>query len=514
MIKKLLTLLAIGVVTASCSWAPGEKKENRSKKKPNIVFILADDIGYRDLSCYGQKHYNTPNLDLLAVKGVRFTQAYSSAPSCSPTRAGLLTGLHAGHASIRMNGSARGQEPLHDEEITIAEVLKTAGYKTCLAGKSALGEPGSEGVPYKQGFDLSFGIYSQMGAHTYFPSHMWLNEKKIIYPQNEGFDMAKRYLMSKNPPKNYNTYDENGDIYIEELKDPKDWIYSVNEIENVAMKFIRDNKDNPFFLYYPTQLPHAWPMVDNIGEMRNLDVPQPKQEWAAMVVRLDKSVGKLIDELKKQGIYDNTIIFFASDNGYTSNDEYFQTRGPFSGKKFSVEEGGCRIPFFVSWEGAIEPHVVSHPVWLPDFFPTAANLAGATFDHKIDGVDLWPILGGDPKDFIPHKYLYFNYNREQSVRLGAWKGYRKSPDQPLRLCLVEEDTREEHDLSAYYPDVVMQIEEIMDTAYTYHPWYWLPNETEKDYQKKVKTAQESGQVFEFDFPNGVSLSEVRKRDNQ
>ncbi len=506
--KILLSLLAILLVMACWSRVPGDKKDKKGNKSPNIIFILADDMGFRDLSCYGQKHYSTPNLDLLAAKGVRFAQAYVSAPSCSPSRAGLLTGLHSGHASIRMNGSARGQEPLRDEDITIAEVLKTAGYATCIAGKAAVGEPGSDGVPYKQGFDVSFGSYSQMGAHTYFPSHLWLNDKKIDYPQNEGFDMAKRYLMNRNPPANYNTYDENGDIFIEELKDPKGWVYSVNEIENVALKFIRDNKDKPFFLYYPSQLPHAWPMVDNIGEMKNLDMPQPVQEWAAMVVRLDKSVGKLIDELKKQGIYENTIIFFASDNGYTSNDEWLQTRGPFSGKKLSVEEGGCRVPFFVSWEGVIKPNAISYPVWLPDFFPTAANLAGATFNHKIDGIDLWPLLGGNPKDFTPHKYLYFNCDREQSVRMGAWKGYRKSPDQPLRLCLLEEDTREEHDLSFYYPDVVKQIEEIMDTSYTYHDWYWLPNETEEDYQKKVKRAQETGQVFEFDFPNGVSLFEV------
>ena len=174
------------------------------------------------------------------------------------------------------------------------------------------------------GFDVSFGYYSQMRAHTYFPDYLWLNDQKVEYPQNAGFDMAKRYLQNRNPPENYNTYDENGDIYIEELQDPRGWVYSVNEIENVALEFIRDNKDNPFFLYYPSQLPHSAQMVDNIGELGKLEgVPLPVQEWAAMVVRLDKSVGKLVGELKNLGIYENTIIFFASDNGYTSNDEWY-----------------------------------------------------------------------------------------------------------------------------------------------------------------------------------------------
>jgi arylsulfatase len=250
-------------------------------------------------------------------------------------------------------------------------------------------------------------------------------------------------------------------------------------------------------------------MVDNIGELIHLkDMPLPVKEYAAMVVRLDKSVGKLVAELRRLGIYDNTIIFFASDNGYTSNDEWLQNRGPFAGKKLSVEEGGCRVPFFVCWEGTIKPNVVSQPVWLPDFFPTAAHLAGAKFDHAIDGVNLWPLLGGNPADFKSHEYLYWNSDREQAVRMGAWKGYRKSPDEPLKLYLVEEDTYGERDLAAFYPDMVKRIEHIMDTSYTPHEWYWLPNETREDYQKKVKRARETGQMIEYNFPNGVNRGKV------
>ncbi len=482
-------------------------------KQANIIFILSDDLSFRDLSCYGQEVYRTPHLDKLARSGVRFTQAYSAAPECAPSRGCLMTGLHTGHGPIRVNGSARGQEPLKAEDITIAEVLKDAGYATCFAGKWGIGEPDSEGLPYKQGFDKAFGYYSQVRAHTYFPDYLWHNEEKIFYPQNAGFDMLKRY------GDGLNEYGEDGKIFIRELEDPLGGVYSEKEIEKAALGFIRDNKNKPFFLYFATQLPHGPVIVDDFGEMMKHDsIPLRNREWAAMVIRLDSFVGELVKELKQLGLYDNTILFFASDNGYARSkadnwpdDPWFHNKGPFTGGKFSALEGGCRVPFFVTWEAKIKPGIHSTPVWLPDFFPTAARLAGAEFYHKVDGTDLWPILGGDPAEFKPHHHLYFSKCQEQAVRMGAWKGYRESPDDPLRLYLVEEDTYGERDLSSIYPEVVKDIEAIMDSSWTPHEWFWTPDESWEDYQKKIQRAKDEGEMIPFQRANGLEILPFEKR---
>ena len=515
MIKRIGFLIVIAGCFGACT-GPDYYPD-----KPNIIFILADDLSYRDLSCYGQELYRTPNLDRLAESGVRFSQAYVAAPECAPSRGCLMTGLHTGHGSIRVNASARGQEHLKDEDITIAEVLKGAGYATCFTGKWGIGQPGSEGVPYKQGFDVAFGYYSQLRAHTYYPYYLWKNDKKIDYPQNAGFNMDHRYAISKLDPAtnpNLNKYDENGDIIIKELADPRGGVFSETEIEKVAMEFVREKREQPFFLYFATQIPHGPVIIDNFGEMQDKEgIPQPNREWAAMVLRLDRFVGELVDELKDLGIYENTIIFFASDNGYAHcgyfydrgnaphwpDDPWFKNKGPFTGGKFSALEGGCRVPFFVSWEGKIEAGAVSDPVWLPDFFPTAAGLARVDFSHKIDGTDLWPLLGGDREDFRPHHHLYFSKQREQAVRMGAWKAYRKSPEHSIRLYLVEEDTYGERDLSSFYPEVVKNMVTIMDTSYTPHEWYWTPDETREEYQKKIDMARETGNILPRLRPNSV-----------
>ncbi len=480
-----------------CNTACSDTANNAPR--PNIIFIFADDMDFRDLSCYGQQFYETPHLDQLARNGVRFTQAYAGAPACSPSRGTLMTSLHTGHGPIRDNGSARGQEPLSADDITIAEVLKGAGYATCMAGKWGLGEQESyEGFPENQGFDVAFGIYGQVRAHTFFPDYMEYNGEKIPLPGNAGFDMARTYFGN-------NEYDENGDLVLNELNDPKAAVYSVDTIEKVAVRFIRDNRDNPFFLYFPTQLPHGPNIIPNLGDMQHLtDFPLNAREHAAMVIRLDRFVGELVAELKELGIYENTIIFFSVDNGMGGGQNNpFKTRGSFTGGKNSVLEGGIRVPFFVSWEGKISPKVVSQPVWLLDFFPTAAKLAGATFSHEIDGVDIWPLLGGEPGDFQPAPFMYWNVRRQQAVRMGAWFGYRVSQDDPLLLYLPEEDTYGERNLAAVFPEVTKTIEHIMDTSYTPHPWYLMPNETEEDFQKKRKRAEREGLVIPRLMPNEI-----------
>lgn len=504
------------LITSGCSFA----KKQVNKERPNIVFILADDMSYRDLSCYGQTNYSTPNIDMLAMNGVRFSQAYAAAPECAPSRCSLLTGLHTGHSSIRINSSARGQDNLLDSDITIAEVLKKAGYNTAFTGKWGIGLPGTEGVPYKQGFDYSFGFYDQTRAHTFIPYFLWENDVKIEYPENKGFNMDNRYIYKGN--NGINTYDKSGKLYISELKNPYEYTYSENEILKAALGFLNKNNPDqtgkPFFLYYATQLPHGPVIVDNIGQFTQPDsVNQISREWAAMMVKLDQSVGKLIEQLKRMGQFENTLIFFASDNGYSMcgytdrgnaplwpDDPWLKNKGPFTGGKFSVLEGGIRVPFFACWPGKTTPVVYSTPVWLPDFFPTAAELAGINpADYPSDGNSLLPFITGNPSDFVAHKQLYFSKAREQAVRMGAWKGYRKSPEHEVELYLIEEDSYTQRNLAAMYPEVAEQIRTIMDTSYTIHPWYWNPNETASEYNKKVKLAEETGNKLPVYRPNDV-----------
>ena len=508
----------LAFVPAALAYANGNAAKNT---KPNIIFILADDMSYRDLSCYGQKRYKTPNIDELAARGIRFTEAYAAAPESAPSRCSLMTGLHTGHSAVRINSSARGQDYLYDSDLTIAEVLKTAGYNTGFTGKWGIGMQGTEGVPYKQGFDYSFGYYDQGEAHTYIPYYLFENENRIEYPENYGFNMKARYDHTDNNAPN--TYDKDGNLYISELKDPYKFTYSARELENKTMEFLEKNNskvtNKPFFLYFATPLPHGPVIVDNIGEMAQPDsISQISREWAAMVIKLDKFVGTIVKHLKETGQYDNTIIFFASDNGYSMcgytdrgdgpnwpDDPWLENKGPFTGGKFSVLEGGLRIPFFVSWPAKFKPAVFSQPVWLPDFFPTAVELAGLNpKKYKTDGKSLLTLLRGEANKYVGHEYMYFSKAREQAVRIGAFKAYRKQPGAPISLYLIEDDTYTQRNLANIYPDIVKKAEQIMDTSYTIHPWYWNPNETAAEYKLKVQKAKDTNNVLPNNRPNDAS----------
>ena len=364
--------------------------------RPNIIYIFADDLSFRDLSVYGQQQFTTPTLNALAVNGLRFSQGYAAAPECAPSRGTMMTGLHTGHAPIRTNSSARGQDHLNPEDITIAEVLKEAGYATGMVGKWGMGLPGTPGTPDRQGFDFSFGYWDQSRAHTFFPHYLYKNDEQIWYPENFGFDMERLYSNNINPPNPewLNQYDDQGKLIAGGVKDPDKAIFSQTLFEEASFEFIRDNKDQPFFLYCATQLPHGPPVIDDLGEIHKRDdYPTTKhKEWAAMVQRIDTWTSEMIALLKQLNIYENTLIVFSSDNGYSMcgyfgrgnannnwpDDPFLRNKGPFRGGKFSALEGGTRIPFFVSWPGAIEPGTASTPVWLVDLFPTFAELAGAT----------------------------------------------------------------------------------------------------------------------------------------
>ena len=499
------------LLSAAAAWG----QSPLSGSKPNIVLILADDLSFRDLGIWGQDKFRTPHLDALAAAGVRFTQAYAGAPECAPSRGTLMTGLHVGHAPIRSNRSARGQDHLYPEDITLAETLKRAGYATGFFGKWGIGLPGTPGTPDKQGFDVAFGFYDQRRAHTFFPRYLYANAERIDYPGNDGFDMDHMYLDNRTKPEVRDTrkhYTADGALIPPGVADPAQAVYSQAVIEERALQFVRQRRSNPFFLYFATQLPHGPLIVDSLGDFnRRDDFPTvAHREWAAMVARLDAFAGRLVGLLKRLGLYDDTLIVFASDNGYSMcgytargnaaanwpDDPFFRNKGPFRGGKFSVLEGGIRVPFFMHQPKKIAAAVSGVPVWLIDLMPTLADLAGVKPAHAVDGESLTPLLQGNATDFPADRPLYWAADREQAVRMGPWKAYRKSPERKTELYLIEEDIHGDRDLADAYPQIVKRIEAVMASAHVDHPWYWNPSETAADFKRKQARAAALGQLQE------------------
>ena len=500
----LFALLATTVASAAGALAGS---------KPNIVLILADDLSYRDLSVWGQDRFSTPNLDRLARAGVRFTQAYAGAQECAPSRATLMTGLHTGHAAIRRNQSARGQDHLMDQDVTIAEILKRAGYATGFFGKWGIGLPGTPGTPEKQGFDEAFGFYDQRRAHTFFPEFLYRNGRRIDYKGNAGFDMEHLYADNRTPASERDSadhYDGNGQLVPPGIPERSNAVYSEAVLEGAALEFVRSSHGRPFFLYFATQLPHGPLVIDRLGSVFNRpDFPtNAHKEWAAMVLRIDAFAGKLISLVEELGIRDRTLVAFASDNGYSMcgyfargnrhtgwpDDPFFRNKGPFRGGKFSLLEGGIRVPFFLNWPSSVGAQVSSVPVWLIDLLPTFADLAGTPVEPPRDGTSLLPILTGNPGQFPADRALYWENAREQAVRKGPWKAYLSAPDSPMELFLIEEDIACGRDLAGSYPGVVAEMERIMTREHVDHPWYWNPGETKQEFDRKRALAAELGQL--------------------
>jgi arylsulfatase A-like enzyme len=411
-------------------------------RRPNIIFILADDLGYGDLSCYGQKQFTTPNIDRIAAEGMRFTQAYAGATVCAPSRCALMTGLHGGHARIR--GNAR--VPLEPGDITVAKVLKSAGYRTGIFGKWGLGNPGSTGVPNKQGFDEWYGYLDQQHAHSYYPDSLWFNESQEILAGNLGV------------PRQYSH-----DLFAER-----------------ALRFIDQNKANPFFLYFAITIPHAnnelgrdtgnGMEVPDDKPFTSKPWPQQEKNFAAMVTRLDKDVGRILERLKQHGVDNDTIVFFTSDNGPHREGghtpDFFQSGGPLRGIKRDLYEGGIRVPMIVRWPGKVKAGAVSDFAWaFWDFLPTASELAGTKAPAGVDGVSVAPTLLGRPQK--PHDYLYWEFHEggfKQAVRIGDWKGVRLGTKQPVELYDLKSDLGEKNNVAAAHKDVVARIEKLMSSA--------------------------------------------------
>jgi arylsulfatase A-like enzyme len=426
--------------------------ERVPRAKPNIIFILADDLGYGDVGCYGQKRIKTPNLDRLAAEGMRFTQAYAGSTVCAPSRCCLMTGLHTGHARVR--GNAR--VPLEPSDVTVAEVLKSAGYATALIGKWGLGEPGTTGVPTRQGFDYFFGYLNQHHAHNYWPTFLWRNEQRVqlknVVPNEDrvGGGVASRRVE-----------------------------YSHDLFTKEALAFIERSKDKPFFLYLAYTIPHAnneagarGMEVPSDAPYRDEDWPQAQKNHAAMITRMDADIGRLVGKLKELVLDEDTLIIFSSDNGPHreggARPEFFDANGPLKGIKRDLYEGGIRVPTMARWPGRIQPGSVSHHAWaFWDFLPTAAEVAGAQAPEGLDGLSFAPAMLAQTQK--AHEFLYWEFHERgsrQAVRTGKWKAVRKDPARPLELYDLSADLGETNNVAKDHPDVVRKIEKYLATART------------------------------------------------
>lgn len=444
---------------------------NRQRiEDPNIVFIIADDLGYGDLSCYGQTRFSTPNIDQIAKEGIKFTQHYAGSTVCAPSRSVLMTGLHSGHTPIRGNGNAKpeGQIPIPQATITISQLLQEKNYATGSFGKWGLGFINNEGSPLKHGFDRFFGYYCQGLAHRYYPEYIWDNVSKIEL-KNDGKQKIE---------------------------------YAPDLIHSEALKFIENNKNNKFFLFLPYTLPHAELIVPDdeiLQKYRNKYLPEKEYKgndygdnynnrgycsqkeshavFVAMISRLDKYVGEILHKLKEFGIDDNTVIIFTSDNGPHfeggADPDFFDSNGPLRGYKRDLYEGGIRVPFLVKWPRYIKAGSVSDHIsafW--DIFPTLAEITNINIPVKIDGISFLPALLGKENQ-KKHKYLYWEFHEQggkQAVRLNNWKGIRfdvhDNPDSPILLYNLDNDVCEEQDVSMKHPEILRNIEEIMMSEHT------------------------------------------------
>ncbi len=465
--KTILFIFLLSVLLSSCN--SSSKQETVETQKPNIVYILADDLGWGDLSCYGQTHFATPNIDNLSKSGMQFTQHYAGCTVCAPSRSSLMTGQTTGHTFIRGNKewNPEGQYPLEADAVTMAEALKKEGYATGAFGKWGLGYPGSEGDPNMQGFDEFFGYNCQRMGHNYYPYHLWHNQEKVMLEEN--------------------AVQQTGE-------------YAPEVIHKQALKFLEDNKDKPFFMYYPSIIPHAElfapeeyiakfrgkfdpeKVYKGVDEGKNFregpygSQPESHAAFAAMVDYLDMQVGEIIAKLKDLGVYDNTLIIFTSDNGPHmeggADPDYFNSNGPFKGYKRDLYEGGIRVPMIAVWANKIKAGSKSDHIsafW--DVFPTVGELTGAQVPENTDGISFLPSLLGEQQK--AHDYLYWEFHEmggRKAIRKGNWKLVHYKVNKPeettTELYNLETDPGEENNVATDHPDVVQELEALMENART------------------------------------------------
>ena len=425
-------------------------------EKPNIVFIMADDLGYGDLGCYGQERIKTPSIDRMAAQSMRFTQYYSGSTVCAPSRCALLTGMHTGHATVRDNAGGYGAGPLKATDTTVAEVLKKAGYDTALIGKWDLAGPDGTAFPGLHGFDYSFGYQHSSRAHNYYPDYLWRNDQKVMLEGNQN-GQGTQYTH---------------DLFTQE-----------------ALTYIEKDRDSPFFLYLAYTIPHAELAVPEDSQKPYLGKfperpfkrpaswewrpgryrPQenPKSTFAGMISRMDRDIGRLLTKFEEVGLDHNTLVMFTSDNGAHieggADPSFFGGSGPLRGVKRDLYEGGIRVPFIAHWPGKINAGSISNHVstsW--DILPTFAELAGADSPEAIDGLSIAPTLIGQPHKQEKHEFLYWEFKDKQAVRMGAWKAVRLGGENgSLELYNLKTDIAEKDDLSERHPEIIARIKKIL-----------------------------------------------------
>jgi arylsulfatase A len=410
------------------------------KSKPNIIYIMADDLGYGHLGCYGQKEIKTPNIDRMAKEGMKFTDHYAGSSLCAPSRCVLMTGLHTGHCYVRGNRPLpiEGNVPIPVNSQTIPKLLKKGGYATAAIGKWGLGYPGSEGDPTNQGFDHFFGYNCQRQAHSYYPSHLWRNNKKVILKGN---------LQGKQEE------------------------YSHDLLTAEALEWIQKNRTNPFYLYLPYTIPHAKFQVPGLGIYAAKPWSDTKKAIAAMITRLDGDVGKILGIIKNLGIERNTLMIFTSDNGSAGGalTKEFTGSGPLRGSKGSMYEGGLRVPFIARWPGMIKPGTMSnHISGFQDMMPTFAEMAGVNIPEPTDGISILPTLLGKGEQ-KKHEYLYWELGRKYGVRVGNWKAVI-SKKGAFELYDLSKDFGERNNIAAQHPDMAEKIKDIMKASHTETSW--------------------------------------------
>lgn len=462
LLLKLLHRIATLIIVAAnislyiCQGFAGNLDDNQCR--PNIILILADDLGYGELGCYGQQVIATPQLDRMAREGLRFTHFYAGATVCAPSRSVLMTGQHQGHTRVRGNAGAKNPaaQALRAEDTTVARVLQQAGYRTALIGKWGLGDVGAaaSGLPRRQGFDEFFGYLNQVHAHNHFPDFLWHNEEKV--------PLANKVT----------AVGTHGGGYASDAAQFADDLFA-----DAAVKFVTDNKSRPFFLYWSPVIPHAnnertkalknGAEVPDYGSYAQRDWPDPDKGQAAMVSRLDGYVGRLLARLRELKIADNTLVIFTSDNGPHNESNHklarFQPSGPLSGIKRSLTDGGIRVPVIAWWPEHIAPGSVSdHVGYFGDWMATAAQLAGATVPAGCDSISFAPTLLGQSAAQPQHEFLYWEFHeggfKQAALYAGRWKGIRSGePGAPIVLYDQQADIAEKTNVAAQHPEIAAKI---------------------------------------------------------
>jgi arylsulfatase A-like enzyme len=471
----LILLVSIVIFCLGCESPEMETADDlpfhRFEQPPNIIWIMADDLGYGDLGAYGQEQIQTPRLDQMASEGLRFTQFYSGHTVCAPARSSLMTGQHTGKTRVRGNFSSvtNNRIPLEPDDITVAEILRQAGFKTALIGKWGLGEPQTTGLPNLKGFDYFWGFLNQRRAHTYHPEWVWRNDTRVVLDQHpERVEFSQDFAVG-----NHEHYSH--DLDIQEAE----W-------------FIRANRERPFFLYLALQIPHAELIVpddsleDYLDEEGNSIFEEhpfagsgtyraqekPNAVYAAMVTRMDRDVGALLDLLKQLNIHENTLVFFTSDNGPHSeggyDPDFFNSNGPLRGIKRDLYEGGIRVPMIVWMPGTVPAGEISDQVWaMWDLMPTAAEIAGVDIPDQTNGISMVNALLNQPQD--DPEYLYWEFHEgvfSQAVRFGDWKAIRTDYGNEIELYDLSTDIGETENLANEYPDIVEKADHLFQSSRT------------------------------------------------